>query len=88
MSKMFLLNKMTNYTVNSHESFCFLFPTELLFEGFIGGFIQDFLDNYRGKVRLQQSDMHLIEDVIYNGRSLGAAFAMRHDIVVPIGNLQ
>ena len=74
MSKMFLLNRLSNYTVDNNESFCFLFPTELLFEGFIGGFMQDVLSEYGAKVKLQQSEMHLIEDVIYGERSLGAAF--------------
>lgn len=82
MSKMFLLNQLSGYTMDTNESFCFLFPTELLFEGFIGGFMQDVIGKYGGKVRLQQSDMHLIEDIIYNGESLGAAFTMRHDILV------
>ena len=84
MSKMFLLNQMSGYTMDTNESFCFLFPTQLLFEGFIGGFMQELLGDYGGKVRLQQSDMHLIEDVIYNGESLGAAFTMRHDILVEL----
>lgn len=84
MSKMFLLNQLSGYTMDTNESFCFLFPTELLFEGFIGGFMQDAIGEYGGKVRLQQSDMHLIEDIIYNGESLGAAFTMRHDILVEI----
>lgn len=84
MSKMFLLNKMSNYIIDNNESFCFLFPTELLFEGFVGGFMQDVLGDYGGKVRLQQSEMHLIEDIIYGERSLGAAFTMRHDILVEI----
>lgn len=84
MSKMFLLNQLSDYTMDTNESFCFLFPMELLFEGFIGGFMQDVVGNYGGKVRLQQSDMHLIEDVIYNGESLGAAFTMRHDILVEL----
>lgn len=82
MSKMFLLNQMTGYTMDANESFCFLFPAELLFEGFIGGFMQEVIGEFGGHVRLQQSDMHLIEDVIYNGISLGAAFTMRHDILV------
>ena len=84
MSKMFLLNQLSGYTMDINESFCFLFPMELLFEGFVGGFIQEVVGEYGGKVRLQQSDMHLIEDVIYNGESLGAAFTMRHDILVEI----
>lgn len=84
MSKMFLLNKASNYTMDINESFCFLFPTELLFEGFIGGFTQEVTEEYGGKVRLQQSEMHLIEDIQYAGHSLGSAFAMRHDILVEL----
>ncbi len=82
MSKMFLLNQLSGYKMDTYESFCFLFPTEMLFEGFIGGFMQEVIGEYGGRVHLQQSDMHLIEDVIYNGESLGAAFTMRHDILV------
>lgn len=82
MSKMFLLNKTSGLTMDINESFCFLFPTELLFEGFIGGFMQEVVEDYGGKVRLQQSDMHLIEDIQYAGQSLGSAFTMRHDILV------
>ncbi len=84
MSKMFLLNKTSTYALDSHESFCFLFPTELLFEGFIGGFMQDVMREYHGRVKLQQSDMSLIEDIQYGGRSLGSAFTMRHDILVQL----
>ena len=54
MSKMFLLNKMSNYTVDTNESFCFLFPTDLLFEGFIGGFLKEVLQDVGGKVHLQE----------------------------------
>ena len=86
MSRMFLLNKTSGFTMDINESFCFLFPTELLFEGFIGGFMQEIVENIGGRVRLQQSDMHLIEDIQYAGQSLGAAFTMRHDIVVELEN--
>lgn len=84
MSKMFLLNKTSGLTMDINESFCFLFPTELLFEGFIGGFMQEVVEDCGGRVRLQQSDMHLIEDIQYAGQSLGAAFTMRHDILVEL----
>lgn len=86
MSKMFLLNKTSGLTMDINESFCFLFPTDLLFEGFIGGIIKETVENNGGKVRLQQSDMHLIEDIQYAGQSLGAAFTMRHDIVVELSD--
>ena len=81
---MFLLNKTSGLTIGMNESFCFLFPTEILFEGFIGGFMQEIVESIGGKVRLQQSDMHLIEDIQYAGQSLGAAFTMRHDILVEL----
>lgn len=81
MSKMFLLNQTSSYQIDNQESFCFLFPTELLFEGFIGGFIKDVLDG-QAKVRFQASDMTLVDNVKYAGRSLGKIFTMRHDILV------
>ena len=81
MSKMFLLNQTTAYKIDNQESFCFLFPTELLFEGFIGGFMGEILRG-QAKVRLQASELTLISDVVYDGRSLGKAFTMRHDILV------
>ena len=84
MSKMFLLNKTSGLTMDINESFCFLFPTEFLFEGFIGGFMQEVVEDCGGRVRLQQSDMHLIEDIQYAGQSLGAAFTMRNDILVEL----
>lgn len=84
MSKMFLLNKTSGLTMDMNESFCFLFPTELLFEGFIGGFLQEVVEYFGGRVRLQQSDMQLIDDIEYAGQSLGAAFTMRHDILVEL----
>jgi 5-methylcytosine-specific restriction endonuclease McrBC regulatory subunit McrC len=82
MSKMFLLNKMSNYTFDMNESFCFLFPTDLLFEEFIGGFIKEVVSDFGGKVTLQKSNMSLIEKIIYKDKTSGAAFTMRHDILV------
>lgn len=82
MSKMFLLNKTSTFTVDTDESFCFLFPTELLFEGFIGGFMQETIRGVGGKVFLQKSDMKLIDKVIIDGQEYSGAFTMRHDILV------
>jgi len=81
MSKMFLLNKTSAYNVDNTESFCFLFPTELLFEGFIGGFMQSVLQG-QAKVRLQASEESVFSDVIYGEQSLGKAMRMKHDILV------
>ena len=82
MSKMFLLNKMSNYSIDTHEAFCFLFPTDLLFEGFIGGFLREVMEEYGARVRLQESRTSLVEKIIYKGTTTGAAFTMRHDILV------
>lgn len=82
MSKMFLLNKMSNYAIDMNESFCFLFPTELLFEGFVGGFMKEVLSPHGGNVKLQESKMSLVEKIVYRGATSGAAFTMRHDILV------
>lgn len=82
MSKMFLLNKLSDFSTQSHESFCFLFPTELLFEGFIGGFIKETIENKGGRVHLQQSDLSLIDEIKYGDIDLGKGFTMRHDILV------
>lgn len=86
MSKMFLLNKMSNYTIDTNESFCFLFPTEALFEGFVGGFMKEVLNEYGGKVCLQESRMSLFEDVLYKGETSGAMFKQRLDILVEYNN--
>lgn len=82
MSKMFLLNKMADYSIDTNEAFCFLFPTDLLFEGFVGGYMKEVLDGYGAKVHLQESRSSLVEEIIYKGQHTGAAFTMRHDILV------
>ena len=81
MSKMFLLNQTSTYAVDDTEAFCFLFPTEVLFEGFVGGFLQSILQE-KANVTLQASDTSLIEDIIINDRSYGSAFTLRNDIYV------
>lgn len=83
MCKMFLLNSTSTYTVDNADSLCFLFPTDVLFEGFIGGFIQEVIGN-KGKVRIQASEVHLVDQVIFKGKSYGKAFTMRHDILCEI----
>lgn len=81
MSKMFLLNKTATYNVDDNESFCFLFPTEVLFEGFIGGFMQHVLHG-QATVRLQASELSVFTDVRYAGKSYGKTMTMKHDILV------
>lgn len=84
MSKMFLLNMVSNYSINTNESFCFLFPTYLLFEGFIGGFLKEVVEESGGIVKLQESRMSLVDKIIFKGVTTGAAFSMRHDILAEI----
>jgi len=81
MSKMFLLNKSTNYNMDSQDTFCFLFPTHILYEGFIGGFLSATLQD-EAKVTLQASEVSLIDNIRLGDRQFEQAFIMRHDILV------
>lgn len=81
MSKIFLLNKSSLYRVGNTESFCFLFPAELLFEGFVGGYLKSILAEV-ATVRLQASELYLFDDIQFHGEALGKAMIMKHDILV------
>ena len=81
MSKIFLLNRMSNYNEDNSESFCFLFPMEVLYEGFLGGFIQETLGE-NAIVKLQESKTSLFSNVIYAEKKLGKSHTMRHDILI------
>ena len=48
--------------------------------------MQEVITPQGGKVRLQASEMYLIDDVIFEGVSLGSAFNMRHDILIEVAN--
>ena len=81
MSKMFLLNKTSNYSLDINDSFCFLFPADMLFEGFVGGFLKEVISGYGGSAKLQENKMSLIDKIVYAGQTSGAAFKLRHDIL-------
>lgn len=84
MSKMFLLNKVSADSMGISDSFCFLFPAELLFEGFIAGFIKEFLGD-QAKVTAQSRKLYLTELVV-NGNVIGNRFQLKEDIVVQYGD--
>ena len=76
---MFLLNASSNNMGHS-DTFCFLFPAELLFEGFIGGFLKEAFSS-DAKIRTQTSDQYLAE-LIVNGEVVGNTFNLREDILI------
>ncbi len=80
MSRMFLLNKISSNKIGMTETFCFLFPAEILFEGFIGGFIKEMLAG-KARVRTQAGGQYLAEFVV-DGEILGNAFMLKEDILV------
>ena len=80
MSRMFLLNKISSNKIGMTETFCFLFPAEILFEGFIGGFIKEMLAG-KARVRTQAGGQYLAELVV-DGEILGNAFMLKEDILV------
>lgn len=45
------------------DSFCFLFPAELLFEGFVSSFLKESFSD-EARIRTQTSDLYLAELVV------------------------
>lgn len=81
MSKMFLMNQLSAFTIDKNDNFCFLFPTESLFEGFISGFLKEMLDE-KATVVLQKSSDYLFEHLIFNSEDYGSFKQLRYDIFV------
>lgn len=81
MCKMFLMNQLSTFTIDRNDNFCFLFPTESLFEGFIGGFLTEMLDG-KATVTLQKSSDHLFEHLLFNLEDFGNFKQLRYDIFV------
>lgn len=86
LSKMFLSNKTSTFDMDINDTYCFLFPMEQLFEGFVGGYLSEVLSDYNAKVELQKSDLYLIDNLIYKGNDLGPSRVMKQDIVVTLKN--
>lgn len=84
MSKMFLLNKVSTDSMGISDSFCFLFPAELLFEGFIAGFIKESFGDM-ATVTAQSRKLYLTELVV-DGKVIGNRFQLKEDIVVEYGD--
>ncbi len=84
MSKMFLLNKISSDNMGMSDSFCFLFPAELLFEGFIAGFLKEMLGS-SARVTAQSRKLYLTELVV-DGKVIGNRFQLKEDIVVEYGD--
>lgn len=84
MSKMFLLNKVSVDSLGISDSFCFLFPAELLFEGFIAGFLKETLGS-TAKVTAQSRKLYLAELEV-DGKIYGNRFQLKEDIVVERGD--
>ena len=85
LSKMFLLNKLSNEKIGVRDSFCFLFPAEDIFEGFIAGFMKDTFDA-DVKISTQSRKLYLTELVV-NGKTVGNRFQLKEDILVEYKNL-
>ena len=66
--------------LGSTDTICFLFPSDLLFESFIGGYMRSVFAD-RAKVSLQKSDQYLTE-LFVDGKFVGNRFLLKEDIVV------
>lgn len=85
MCKMFLMNQLSTFTIGKNDNFCFLFPIESLFEGFIGGFLTEMLDGI-ATVTLQKSSDYLFEHLLFNSEDYGCFKKLRYDIFVEFKN--
>ena len=81
MCKMFLMNQLSSFNIDNNDNFCFLFPTELLFEGFIGGFLSEMLEG-KASVTLQKSTDYLFENLFFEGNDYGHFKHLRYDIFI------
>lgn len=82
MSKFFLNSLGNAMESGKNESYCFLFPTELLFERFVSGFLKASLPA-KVSIKTQTTDQYLA-DLWINGQNIGKAFGLREDIVIQI----
>ena len=80
MSKMFLLNKISGSEFGLTDSYCFLFPADMLFEGFIAGFMKEKFGSF-ASIETQANDTHLAE-LIIDGEDYGSFANLREDILV------
>ena len=80
MSKMFLLGKVNSAKTNTVDAICFLFPTEVLFEGFIGNYIKEMVGD-KAKVRTQTNELYLA-DLYVDDEKIGKVFNLREDIFI------
>ena len=84
MSKIFLMNRESNMNYGSEDSFCFLFPTELLFESFVSGYMKEQFSNI-ASIRSQTGETFLGEGFL-DGESIGSAYNLREDIIYEKNN--
>ncbi|MCI6676123.1 MAG: hypothetical protein MSG78_04340 [Clostridiales bacterium] len=80
MSKMFLRSLGNAMECGKKQSYCFLFPAELLFESFVSGFLRQCLPDNISMIT-QTTDQYLA-NLLINGRDMGQAFRLREDIVL------
>jgi 5-methylcytosine-specific restriction enzyme subunit McrC len=79
MSKMFLENSEFSNEIGGKESFCFLFPAEKLFEGFIGGYLKT--EFGQDATVVTQSTSHYAANLYKNGVLSGPVLALQEDIL-------
>lgn len=86
LAKLLLSNKSTAFDAGKKDSFCFLFPTDFLYQEFIGGYIKNAIEseNNDNRVILQNKSTRLIDSIKYNGKTGTALFTLKPDIICEI----
>lgn len=84
LSKMFLLNSLGTNNIGKDHNFCFLFPAELLFEGFVYGYLKLQLESKDPSIQVsrQTSDNYLASLFVDDQLERENVFNLREDILV------
>ena len=82
LSKMFLLNMVSENDFGTSDTFCFLFPSDLLFEQFVAGFAKESLEKIQhvANVKSQTSDTY-ISSLVINGAEVRRIY-LKEDILI------
>lgn len=89
MSRMFLLNRSFGYEQGRNKAYCFLFPMDKIFEGFVAGIVKQYVEEccVGGRVHSQANDVNFADSVSVESdsgvvHSFGSMFNLREDIYV------
>lgn len=86
LSKMFLYNSISSNYLGNSDSFCFLFPADLLFESFIGGYLKSEFESSDDINVHTQTRQTYLADLIIDDEQIDQVMNLREDILIEKDN--